>query len=319
MTGHLTGFLGFGGGGSALGRTAFYFLVFPGVVLHEGAHYLACVLTGTKVTRFAPFSPGRSNDGRLLLGYVRHERRVFPVGAIIGLAPILLNPLILLLVTALLTPLTLQEVAKPSAGVVVERLFASGFLTDTPLLATIWAYLSLSFALGSVPSREDLSSLPLLLVVFGVGIFSINLLSIGSERVLSPAGYDLAALAAGLYALPAIVAIVAALTMEIGRTGDSGKEAALRSLIGPALPRRGLGASRLGVFVLSALGDPSLQELGRSDHLNPPPEIGRVVLRVARDERGPGLAGDLKEGQIVRVGQPDAEVRGERSRAPPLR
>ena len=215
VMGHLTGFLGFGGGGSALGRMAFYFLVFPGVVLHEGAHYLACVLTGTKVTRFAPFSPGRSNDGRLLLGYVRHERRVFPVGAIIGLAPILLNPLILLLVTALLTPLTLQEVAKPSAGVVVEGLFVSGFLTDTPLLATIWAYLSLSFALGSVPSREDLSSLPLLLVVFGVGIFSINLLSTGSERVLSPAGYDLAALAAGLYALPALVATVAALTMEV--------------------------------------------------------------------------------------------------------
>ena len=215
VMGHLTGFSGFGGGGSALGRMAFYFLVFPGVVLHEGAHYLACVLTGTKVTRFAPFSPGRSNDGRLLLGYVRHERRVFPVGAIIGLAPILLNPLGLLLVTALLTPLTLQEVAKPSAEVVVEGLFVSGFLTDTPLLATIWAYLSLSFALGSVPSREDLSSLPLLLVVFGVGIFSINLLSTGSESVLSPAGHDLAALAAGLYALPAIVATVAAFTMEV--------------------------------------------------------------------------------------------------------
>jgi hypothetical protein len=94
-------------------------------------------------------------------------------------------------------------------------MFASGFLIDTPLLATIWAYLSLSFALGSVPSREDLSSLPLLLVVFGVGIFSINLLSTDSESVLSPAGHDLAALAAGLYALPAIVATVAALTMEV--------------------------------------------------------------------------------------------------------
>ncbi len=99
--GRLIGLSGFGGGGSALGRVAFYVLVFAGVVLHEGAHYLACVLTGTKVTRFAPFSPGRSNDGRLLLGYVRHERRVFPVGAMIGLAPILLNPLGLLLVTAL--------------------------------------------------------------------------------------------------------------------------------------------------------------------------------------------------------------------------
>ena len=213
--GHLMAFSGFGGGGSALGRMAFYLLVFPGVVLHEGAHYLACVLTGTNVTRFVPFSPGRSNDGRLLLGYVRHERRVFPVGAIIGLAPILLNPLGLLLVTALLTPLTLQEVAKPSAEVVVEGLFVRGFLTETPLLATIWAYLSLSFALGSVPSREDLSSLPLLLVVFGVGILLLELLKTGSQRDLYPAIYDLSALAAGLYALPAIVAVLAALTIAL--------------------------------------------------------------------------------------------------------
>src|SRR5687768_518938 len=191
-----------GSSGSVMSRVGFCLLILPGVVLHEGAHYLACVLTRTKVTRFAPFSPGRrSNDGRLVLGYVRHERRALPVGALIGLAPILLNPLGLLLVTALLTPLTFREVANPSAGVVVEGIFASGFLTDTPLLAAIWAYLSLSFALGSLPSREDLSSLPLLLVVFGGGVILINLSGTGSERVLFPAIYDLSALAAGLYAL----------------------------------------------------------------------------------------------------------------------
>ena len=205
-----------GFGGSVMGRVGFYLLVFPGVVLHEGTHYLACLLTRTKVSRFAPFSPGRrSNDGRLVLGYVRHERRALPVAALIGLAPMLLNPLGLLLVTALLTPLTFEEVAKPSAGVVVEGIFASGFLTDTPLLAAIWAYLSLSFALGSVPSREDLSSLPLLLGIFGGGIILINLLGTGPESVLSRAIYDLSALAAGLYALPATVAVVAALTIGI--------------------------------------------------------------------------------------------------------
>ena len=205
-----------GFGGSVMGRVGFYFLVFPGVVLHEATHYLACLLTRTKVTRFAPFSPGRrAKDGRLVLGYVRHERRALPVGALIGLAPILLNPLGLLLVTALLTPLTFREVARPSAGVVVEGIFASGFLTDTPLLAAIWAYLSLSFALGSVPSREDLASLPLLLVIFGGGIILFNLLVTGSESFLSPAIYDLSALAAGLYALPATVAVVAALTIGL--------------------------------------------------------------------------------------------------------
>src|SRR5215216_7429437 len=72
----------------ALGRAVFYLLVFPGVVLHEGAHYVACLLTGTKVFRFTPFSPRRSTDGRLVLGYVRHERRPVPINAIIGLAPI---------------------------------------------------------------------------------------------------------------------------------------------------------------------------------------------------------------------------------------
>ena len=215
--GRLMRISGFGGSGSVLGRMAFYLLVFLGVVLHEGAHYLACLLTGTGVSRFAPFSPGRrSNGGRLMLGYVRHERRAFPIGAIIGLAPILLNPLGLLFVTALLTPLTFREAATPTVGVVVEGIFASGFLTDTPLLAAIWAYLSLSFALGSVPSREDLSGLPMVLLVFGGGILLVVLLRIGSESVLYSAIDELSTLAAGLYALPATVAAIAALTMELG-------------------------------------------------------------------------------------------------------
>jgi hypothetical protein len=209
--GRLMAIFGFGGGGSVLGRMALYLLVFPGVVLHEGAHYLACLLTGTKVSRFAPFSPRRSNDGRLVLGYVRHERRAFPIGAIIGLAPILLNPLGLLFATALLTPLTLEEVANPSVSVVVEGIITSGFLIHNPLPAAIWAYLSLSFALGSVPSREDLASLPVMLAVFGGGILFVALLRIGTGSVLAPAIDDLSALAAGLYALPATVAAAAAL------------------------------------------------------------------------------------------------------------
>jgi hypothetical protein len=212
--GRLIGISGSAGSGNVLGRMAFYLLVFPGVVLHEGAHYLACLLTRTRVARFAPFSPGRTSDGRLVLGYVRHERRPFPIGAIIGLAPILLNPLGLLLVTAFLTPLTFREVANPSFGVWVNGIFAGGFLAYTPLRAALWAYLSLSFALGSVPSREDLAGLPVLLVVFGSGILLVGLLGIGTGSVLSSV-YHLSALAAGLYALPATVAAVAALTLAL--------------------------------------------------------------------------------------------------------
>src|SRR5215203_92043 len=200
--------------GGALGRAVFYLLVFPGVILHEGAHYLACLLTGTKVFRFAPFSPRRSADGRLVLGYVRHERRSVPIQAIIGLAPILLNPLGLLFVSAILTPLTFAEVVNPRFGLVEEDILASGFLTSDPLLAAIWAYLSLSFAVGSVPSREDLASAPAALLVLCAGVIVIGLSRAGFENGLSAAVYELFALAAGLYALPATVAVVVALVIS---------------------------------------------------------------------------------------------------------
>ena len=213
--GRLTAFSGFGGSVLAPGRMAFLVLVFPGVVLHEGAHYLACVLTGTRVSRFAAFAPRRSADGRLVLGYVRHERRAFPIGALIGLAPILLNPLGILLVTALLTPLTLSEAANPSPATLKNRL-AGGFVAETPLLAALWAYLSLSLALGSVPSREDLSGLPAVLMVFGVGVVLIWLFGTGSGSVSSGI-QALSTLAAGLYALPAAVALLAALATRLLR------------------------------------------------------------------------------------------------------
>ncbi len=211
--------LGFRSGGAGLGRVAFYLLVLPGVTLHEAAHYLACLLTGTRVLRFVPFWPQRSASGRLLLGYVRHERRPFPVKALIGLAPILLNPLGILLVSALLTPLTLAEVTDPQFEVVKEVILTSGFLTGSPFVAAIWFYLSLSFALGSVPSREDLSSVPAALLFFGGGVFVVSFLQEGSESTLTAALYDLSALAGRMYSLPAAVAVTAAVVIGFwGRT-----------------------------------------------------------------------------------------------------
>jgi hypothetical protein len=207
--------MGFTSSGGLVGRIAFYLLVFPGVVLHEGAHYLACLITGTEVVRFAPFSPQSSADGRLVLGYVRHERRPLPIKAIIGLAPVLLNPLGLLFATALLTPLTFRQATDPSVGIVVKGIFAGGFLTDAPLLAVVWAYLSLSFALGSVPSREDFSGLPLLLLMLGGGILLAGSLGTGAGGVMFSAAYDLTALAARLYALPAAVALGGAVAMGL--------------------------------------------------------------------------------------------------------
>jgi hypothetical protein len=218
----LAGLLGFRRGGTGLGRLAFYLLLLPGVTLHEAAHYLACLLTGTRVSHFVPFWPQRSASGGLLLGYVRHERRSFPVEALIGLAPILLNPLGVLVVTALLTPLTLAQVTDPHFEVINQAVLTSGFLTDSPLVVAAWIYLSLSFALGSVPSRADLSSVPAALLFFGAGVFLVGFLREGSESTITGALYDFSALAVRVYSLPATVAVAAAvvITLWVRTTGN---------------------------------------------------------------------------------------------------
>jgi hypothetical protein len=200
---------------SGIGKVTFYFLVLPGVALHESAHYLACLLTGTRVGRFAPFSPKSSPDGRLRLGYVRHERRPAPVAALIGLAPIVLNPMGVLAVTALLTPLTPAEVVAPRPEVFAERILSSGFLAESPGVAAVWAYLAFSFALGSVPSREDLSSVPAALLLFALGVLALGFFREGSGEALLLALAELSARAAGIYALPAAVAAAAALILGL--------------------------------------------------------------------------------------------------------
>lgn len=205
------------GFGSGLGKAAFYLLLLPGVALHETAHYLACLVTGTRVGRFVPFSPERYPDGRLRLGYVRHEVRPAPVAAIIGLAPIILNPVGVLAVTALLTPLTLAEVVNLRPEVFGERILSSGFLTRSPGVTLLWAYLAFSFALGSVPSREDLSSVPAALLLFALGVLALSFFREGSGEALLFALAELSARAAAFYALPVTVAVTTALLLGLRR------------------------------------------------------------------------------------------------------
>jgi hypothetical protein len=189
--------------------------VLPGVALHETAPYLACLLTGTRIKRFVPFSPENSSEGRLRLGYVRHEGRSAPVAALIGLAPIVLNPVGVLMVTVLLTPLTLIEVVDPQPGVLEERIFSCEFLVESPGVAAVWAYLAFSFALGSVPSREDLSSVPATVLLFALGVFALSFFQEGSGDALLLALAELSERAAGIYALPTGVAAASALLLGL--------------------------------------------------------------------------------------------------------
>jgi hypothetical protein len=152
---HLGGML-YGAGS----RVFFYLFVAPGVILHETAHYLACLVTGTRVSGFAPFKPDLRSDGRLQLGYVRHARRGVLVEAFIGLAPLLLNSLGVWAVTAWLTPISPSELA----GMDLSEMAAQFRLAfEEPLAGVLWLVLAGSFALGAVPSQEDLVGAPVAL------------------------------------------------------------------------------------------------------------------------------------------------------------
>ncbi len=104
----------------------------------------------------------------------------------IGLAPVVLNPVEVLAVIALLTPLTWMEVVGPRPKVFEERILWSGFLTESLGMAIVWAYLGFSFALGSVPSRKDFSSVPVLLLLFALTTFILSFFREASENTLLP-------------------------------------------------------------------------------------------------------------------------------------
>ncbi len=100
-------------------------LFFPGIVIHELGHFLACVLTGTRVRSVQWVS----SEG----GFVVHDRPATLAGVLISVAPFLLN-------NALGIFLWMQAL----------RLFSVD-----PLLALVLAWAAFSLLLFCFPSSAD--------------------------------------------------------------------------------------------------------------------------------------------------------------------
>ncbi|MEM4728439.1 MAG: hypothetical protein QXH42_01575 [Thermoplasmata archaeon] len=135
--------------------------VWLGVVVHEASHWLACVLTGTKVFEVRMFE----RDG----GYVRHERRGPVVMALIALAPIAGCSLFLVFLVHLFRAL---GVLFEPGGLELERPLESIFtllksaaltfwmnitaLSIVTVLFLVFLYFVWSVAACLAPSRQDL-------------------------------------------------------------------------------------------------------------------------------------------------------------------
>jgi hypothetical protein len=144
-------------------RMIYLFIRLPGVVLHECAHIIGCLVTGARIGKVVLFS----KDG----GSVMHSRPLVPyIGEVaISTAPLFLLPLTLSFITwvfstflgcvfpafpaSLESPGVLTGLMKAISGTFMENLvtrFNGWFL--------LYLYLTLSLVLSIAPSRPDMKN-----------------------------------------------------------------------------------------------------------------------------------------------------------------
>lgn len=188
----------------------------PGVALHESAHAVTATALLGSVERFVPFRPRPMADGGVLLGEVRYRASRLPLlggpigRAAIGLAPLVLVPLVVYVAGCALVP-----------GVAVgddpQRLARQLVDDGLSVGVAIWLLIALSASIGLLPSRIDHQDLPralgllaavaLIWLLWRGGIDAVE-----GRRLLTDAAGP-AAFAAQLLAPSAVVALVGALLL----------------------------------------------------------------------------------------------------------
>ena len=187
-----------------------YVLAMPGTVLHESAHYLACVILRVPVgrqlrtraggrARVRLFHPQRDRvSGSVTLGMVPHARTDPLRGALIAIAPLLLVPplllAIVLLVGGTLDPAQLRHV-----------------LPELPVwkLAAL-AYIAFSCGQAAFPSAGDRIGILGAVALAGLGAATIAVILIGGGQPrLTDAVRDLCL----LLALPALASALSLLVL----------------------------------------------------------------------------------------------------------
>jgi hypothetical protein len=149
--------------------TLFSLLFFPGVLLHEGSHYLMARLLGVKTGRFS-LVPRPLGKGRLQLGFVETSTADFFRDALIGAAPLLAGGAFV--AYAGLVHLDLPAVWSSLTGsccspgeISISELFNA--LSSSHARPDFWLWFYLTFAISStmLPSSSDRRAwLPLSLV-----------------------------------------------------------------------------------------------------------------------------------------------------------
>jgi hypothetical protein len=170
-------------------------LMLPGVILHEGSHWLAATVLGVRAGRFSVV-PERLPDGTLRLGYVETEHADPLREALIGVAPLLLGAAAIIFIGY-----SRLGVAPMGAALALGDLLGAGTaLSSMTRLPNFWLWLYLVFTISNsmLPSASDRRAwLPVVitLVVLTTLIFYVGLGAALMEALAQPLDTAMRALA----------------------------------------------------------------------------------------------------------------------------
>lgn len=130
-----------------LPRYVYLFILFPGVVLHELAHFIFAILTGTPVSEVNLFS----STG----GHIIHAKPRIPVlgQLVISFAPLALGMVAIYFLIKQIPLATGSQINIPYSTFSLPLPVLSG---SFHYIYILWAYLILSITLTLLPSKQDL-------------------------------------------------------------------------------------------------------------------------------------------------------------------
>jgi hypothetical protein len=181
-------------------------LMLPGVLLHEGSHWVMATVLGVRAGRFSVI-PARMPDGTLRLGYVETEPADFVRESLIGAAPLLFGAAAIVFV----------GYSRLGVGPVGEALGRGDLLgmgqamramVDLPDF-WLWLYLIFTISNSMLPSASDRRGWWRLLAVLGVVTALLYYAGLGTVVADALAG----PLDAGVRALAAAFAITVGLDL----------------------------------------------------------------------------------------------------------
>lgn len=192
-------------------------LFFPGILLHEGSHWLAALLLGARPRAFS-MRPALLKDGTYRLGYVDTPRVDIFRSALIGAAPLASGTIALLFIGFAVLHLddlawAIQARAWPAAQDWLRQTF------EAPA-AALWIYLAVTVGQTMLPSRADRRAwLPLALL--GIAGIALTLWAgMGPQlaaRLLPPAAAALRILASAFTLTIALDLGMAPILILLGR------------------------------------------------------------------------------------------------------